>query len=278
MNEIINPSVESLIVKLLKDGPLSAVMIIDKLQRTRAYTPKQTVYLALRKLKKKEVIAISGKIVSLNLVWVAKMKNFFTEVDSHYTNSKEASLFDLQEKEYIIYKFDSLLSLDIYWSHAFMLFMGAASLSSSILLYSPIWPFIIREEIELDIMREAKKMRINWIHLIAGSKPHNYEKEKYYDGHHTICHFLDEDIFANNYYLNCFSDYIIEVWIDKRAAEEIANIYKSYKIIDNRLIEHLQKILEMKNYKHKLKISKNSLKVMRIKKLFKKYFYIPTEG
>lgn len=275
MKELIDQTIESQIIYLLKDGSLSTIKIIDRIQKTRPDTPKQSVYLALRKLKSKEIIVLRGKMVSLHQSWVVEMKNFFTEIDSQHLNPNEANLLNLQDGESVTYKFNSLVSLDMFWAHAFMLFVNTIPTGGSIFLYNPHeWFLIARKQSEVGLIKEVKRREIHWQHLIASKKPLDTEITKYFDGNLTQCHLLNKHLFENNYYLNNFGNFHIEVWLDKRAVEEIEMIYNTYNKLDIVVINLLRQIIENKKYKHKMKISKNTAKGVKIFKLFKKYFFI----
>jgi hypothetical protein len=273
MKEILDSSIESQIITLLQRGTLSTTAIVLGVQKIRPNTPKQSIYLALRKLKKKEVIAISGKLVSLHQVWITKMQDFFRRVESQTIESQEMSLVNLKEKEYITYKFNSLLSLDMFWAHAFTLFMGTLSLGDSAYLYNPHqWFLIARKESELSIIKEAIRREIYWVQLIAGKEPLDIEVKKYFDGKYARCHMLGEDIFDKGYYANCFGGFLIEVWLDSRVVDEIERIYTTSKGVNINVVSLLQKVIEGEGYSHKMKITKNSKKVLKFKNLFKKYF------
>lgn len=275
MKELLESSIESQIVILLKEGSLPATSLIKKIQVIRTGTPKQSVYLALRKLKKKEVVAQSGKIISLHQSWIVKMSRFFEGVSKKAAKIKESGFPNLQEKEYVTYHFNSLESLDRFWAHAFMTFMKNLASKASVLLYNPHqWFLIGRKESELNIIEEAKKIEISWVQIIGAKTFLDIEAKKNFDGVHTRCQLLDKPMFPNNYYVNCLGDFLIEVWIDEGAADEIEYIYKTHKTIDNIVQTKLSNILQNKSYKHKMKISKNKTKALKIKNVFKKYFIL----
>ncbi len=275
MKEVLDSSIESQIIGLLQAGSLSTITIVQKIQKVRLNTPKQSVYLALRKLKKKEVVAVSKKLVSLHQVWITKMKDFFRKIDSQVLDSQEMSLLNLQEKEYVTYKFNSLLALDMFWAHAFTLFMGTLGSGDSAFLYNPHqWFLIVRKESELSIIKEATRREISWVQLIAGKEDLDIEVKKYFDNKHARCHLLGEHVFEKNYYANCFGDFLIEVWLDEKATDEIENLYKMSKGSNDEVTNLLQDIIENKNYSHKMKISKNAAKASKFKNLFRKYFII----
>jgi hypothetical protein len=275
MKELLDSSIESQIIRQLKGKPLPTTEIVGRIQKVRPGTPKQSVYLALRKLKKKEVVAVSRKMVSLHQIWISKMRNFFSDASEVFSDSKEVSLTKLQEKEHISYKFNSLLGLDMFWGHAFALFMNDMQSGSSIYLYNPHeWFLIVREQSETLLVKETKRRGISFVLLLAGHTPMDIQARKYFDGTHARCHSLGEDLFEKNYYVNCFGDFLIEVWLDPAAAKEIESVYANHSAVTSEVRDRLQAIIEKKKYTHKMKISRNAAKATKIKNTFKKFFII----
>lgn len=275
MKELLDVSIESYIVRFLQKTSFSTVDLIEAIQKIRPHTPKQSVYLALRKLKKKEIITLHKKMVSLHKVWIADMKDFFTKADVLSSAEGTGGLLNLQEKEYVSYKFKSLLSLDMYWAHAFAVFIGNLNPGDKVLLYNPHqWFLIARKKSELTIIKEVDKQKISWIQLIGGKKALDIQIKKYFDGASSRCYLLGKNIFDNNYYVNCFGDLLIEVWLDEKAAQEIEVIYSKYKNLDEEVIKALQAIVEDKRYFHKMKISRNIDKSKKLSKVFGKYFIL----
>lgn len=248
--------------------------LIKKVQEVRNCTPKQSVYLALKKLKQKEIVIIAGKIVSLHQVWLERMRKMFERAQNNYAyDSTGVNFSELREKESITYQFKSSLSLDIFWAHAFMFLLSSMPKGKNILLYNPHeWFLISRNESEVGLMDEAKKRNIFWIALVAGKTELDSTIRKYFDGENTKVYLLGKEIFSNNYYVNCFGNIIIEVWLDKKTAEEIDVVYKNGSKDEKDAAQKIHKIIELKNTNNKMRISKNTAKAEKIRKIFRKYF------
>ncbi len=274
MKELTDSSIESRIIWMLKDKPLPTATVIEKIQKSRPNTPKQSVYLALRKLKKKEVVAMTSKTVSLHQSWIISLRSFLETADANIS-SKNEELLTLEEKESITYSFNSLLSLDMFWAHAFGTFMSNLKKGESSLLYNPHeWFLIARKNSEYALIKETAKRKINWLGLIGGKTPLDTAMKAYFDGTYARCHFVGKDIFPNNYYMNCFGEFLIEVWLDPGTAQEIEGIYKNYSELNKQAADDLRTIVEKKQYKHRMRISRNNSKAMKMRKLFDKYFLI----
>ena len=276
MKKVFDSSIESLVIQALRVRPLSTIDLIAAIQSKRPDTPKQSVYLALRKLKREEVITIGKKIVSLHQVWISKMKNFFTEAEHVYSiETSEVNFLRLDDKESATYKFNSLLSLDMFWAHAVALLMNERAPGDSIYFYNPHqWFLIARNQSETYLIAEAKRRDISWIQLIAKKTSLDIEMRKFFDQKEARCHILGEDLFPSNYYLNSLGSFLIEVWLDPEATKQIEDIYSRFKTITPEASDQLQSIIEMKKYKHKMRISRNILKTNKIRSLFAKYFLI----
>ncbi len=279
MKEVTDNSIESKIILLLQKKSMSTIDVVEHIQKVRPGTPKQSVYLSLRKLREKEIIVINHKNVSLHQVWVSKMKMFFDAVNGR-ENSKDVhpnkmDITGLQEKESVIYKFNSLLSLDMYWTHAFVALTDPLNNDDTVFLYNPHELFlIVRKESEVTIMKEMKRRGIAWRHLVAGNKPLDKEIKRYFDQDYAKCHFLGKGIFEDNYYLNCLGDFLIEVWLDVTATKEIESLYNKYTTVGPDVIRELQGIIENKKFTHKMKISRNSTKSNKARKMFSNYFLV----
>ncbi len=272
MIEILDSSISSRIISILKNGPLSALDIVKKIQSSRIQTPKQSIYLALRKLKSKEILAVNKKQIALHQTWISHMQQFFIEAD-HSVNTKENSLTNLKEGEYITYKFNSLVSLDMYWAHAVMVFLKNQNKEEPVLFYNPHeWFFIAREKSEYSIIKEARRREIPWLHLIGGATPLDKIVRKFFDGVHAKCHFLGDHVYPNTYYVNCFGDFVTEVQIDKQAAQEIETIYSTHDHTGTDVVKLLEALIAKDTFTHKMKISRSARKAKKIVSLFKKYF------
>ncbi len=274
MKDFIDSSIESKVINLLMSGPIRTTKIVEKIQEMRTLTPKQSVYLALRELKKKEIVVISGKIVSLNQLWISRMKNLFDEAYVKSSDAKEDNVLLLQEKEYINYKFNSLISLQIFWEHLYQLFLKNSKNNMALCYHPHEWFLISRKESELNLLEESEKRKISLFELVAGKQPLDLVIKKYYDGEISQIDFIGKNVYPHNYYIECFDDYVIEVWLDERTVDEIEKIYQIYSVVNEEVIDLFQSIIKETGYNHKMKISRNHKKALKLKNLLNKYFFI----
>jgi DNA-binding PadR family transcriptional regulator len=274
MKELLYGTIEEKIINMLKSGALLSTEIVKRIQDDRKDTPKQSVYKALRQLKQKEIITKVKKTISLHEVWIEEMRDFFSTVQSQNSAVEEPSALTLKDKEFISYSFSSLISLDMFWAHAFMLFMKHSPAQQPIFLYNPHeWFLLARNKSEQGLMRTAKQMKKPWIHLVAGKTKLDLEIKHFYDQKYARVHFLGKHIFGKDHYINIFGDFIIEVHLDSKSTEEIEKIYETYTTKEQAL-ERFILIMESKKFRHKMKISKHQKNARKIRNIFSKYFFI----
>ncbi len=202
------------------------------------------------------------------------MKNLFDEAYIKSSDAKEDNALLLQEKEYINYKFNSLVSLQIFWEHLYQLFLKNSRNHMALCYHPHEWFLISRTESELNLLEESEKRKIFLYELVAGKKSLDLEIKKYYDGEISQIDFIGKNIYPHNYYIECFGDHVIEVWLDERAAEEIEKIYSKYQVINDEVIDLFKNIIKEEGHHHKMKISKNHKKALKVKNLLNKYFFI----
>ena len=271
MKELIDSDLESKIITMVGSNPVRTTDLIANIQKVRPGTPKQSVYLALRKLTKKEIIVISGKKVSIHHLWASKMLDFFQNVLGG--NQNNIGSVQLDDGEDVIYKFNSLLSLDMFWGHIITGLIKRMKPSKQAYLYNPHeWFLIARDLLERELLKESQKLNIPFLFIISGDTPVDRITKKHLENKGAKCHLVKKDLYQSNYYMNCFGDYIIEVWVHKSISKKIDDLYRELESIDDNFKSKLKNIIEEKGHTHKIRISRSLTKAGKIEKKFKKYF------
>ncbi len=273
MKELLGESVESIIVKLLQKGSLHAVRLIDSVRVLRPYTTKQSVYLALRNLKKREIVILANKTVSLDHLWIKNMKNFFGAAESIYTGKDYGETFlSLQDGEALEYKFKSPLATDMFWAHAFSLLFSTLKSKEPIFLYNPHqWFLLVREKTEKQLMQECRVTGHPWLQIIGNKSPLDTDAHKEFKGTMNRCQTLSKAEFPDNYYVNIFSDFLIEVWLDKDTSTKISSVYKA-NVGKVKAAQLLSEIVANSKGRNRLRITRNLKKAEKVRRIFKKYF------
>lgn len=79
--------------------------------------------------------------------------------------------------------------------------------------------------------------------------------------------------FKQNYYLNIFGDFIIEVFLDKKLTHKIEDFYQNHETLTKENISEFEKLINEK-YPVQMKISKNKDKAHLLRKKLSKDFYL----
>lgn len=270
-------SVEQLVFKLLQNGSLSGKELVDGVSFRRTGTTKQAVYRVLRKLKKEEKIVVHGKQVSLNLLWLEKMNNFFSLARFYYSSRTMTSngFLDLGEKGKIIYYFKNLKLLDAFWSHIFYMFNKILPDGQPIFIYNPHeWFAYGQPETEKVLIDDLLNKKRQTLITVSHRTTLNLELKNKFSGdffQYNIS--LTRKFPKNNYYLNIYGDYLAEAFIDPIVSKQIDDFFVKTKIFDNKAKIQLERILSQDS-RHKLIISKNKNKADKYKNILKKDFYV----
>ena len=271
--------IEQILFTLLQKGTMTIPELIEAIERTRPQTTKQGVYRVLRKLKNEEKIVIHGKSVSLNLHWIKNMSEFFS-LAQYYSSPKlaaDGSFLGIQEKDKVVYFFKNLKLLDAFWSHAFHMFNAVLPADKPILVYNPHeWFAYARPETEQTLLRAMKEKNRQVLVVVTHNESLDQKLKTRFSSDTLQYHSMDKKIFdKENYYLNIFGDFLIEVSIDQNIAQHIDTFFKKTQKFTNAAKEELMQIVSQAG-RNKLTISRNKKKATKYKKMMSKYFFIKT--
>lgn len=269
--------IDDLITDVLVRGPQDIKSLIEKIRLVRPKTSKQAVYKALKLLKESEIIIQNKNHVSLSSIWLRKLRDFVEKAELNYKSQSgsDANLVQLKEGEKISYNFKSFEAADIFWGHAFNLLAESMSIKSSVYIYNPHeWFLLARTENELYLFNRLKQDNKRIFLLAGNNSALDLYVSKYFDN-------KDLNYFASgfkpfsmqNYYVNIFGDFVIEVWLDPKVSGEIEQIYQSNNDFTPGVVDELLKIIKYKG-KNKIVISRNKRKSEKIKRIFSKFFLI----
>jgi hypothetical protein len=269
--------IEEFVLKILADGPMPAMALVKRISLFRLKTTKQAVYAALRKLKKAETVVMHGKIASLNIAWISKMSDFFYEARHRYSmgSAETEGFLALGDGDKITYNFKNPEIADAFWGHAFDILTGVLREKEPVYIYNPHeWILLAREEQEISMFKRATDQGLQILVTTPGQTPLDKYVKKFFDGKHSQYYLTPHHFFKkSNYYLNIFSDYLIEVWIDERTHKEIDKFYQKHEVFTEEAREELKSIIG-KQGRNKISISRNKEKAEKLKKSLGKEFYI----
>lgn len=268
-------TVDSKIIEKLQRGALSSTTLVEQVIGDLGVSP-QAVYKELRKLRRREVVVSHGKIMSLSVLWLKKVASFFAEAQSLYSGeSMNEPYLKMEDGDSLVYRFANPDNMDSFWGHAVLVLTGKVNVDDYVYLYNPHeWFLAARPESELEIFRIIHESNKNLIVCVSGNTILDkklgelliYNSQQYFaSGEHLFK--------KENYYINIFNDFIIEVWIDSQTAKKIEKFFQREKEITPHGMDEIQDIISQKG-KNKFKISRNRKKAEQLKRKIGKYFHI----
>ncbi len=259
---------EERIISLLLKNSLSGVELLEILDVSGKKITKQALYSVLRKLIQDEIVVKHAKMFSISRLWLKNMANMFTSAQDRYGIELEKNDFlSLHEGDKISYTFKNPYEADQFWGHAFDILIDKTPLEIPIVLYNPHqWFLLVRKDSEYQLLERISKEGKKLHNHVGSSNALDRYVEKYFNLPGLQYVMNEQGYFeARNYYINIFNNYIIEVYIDEKVAEEIDRFYEQYTDFDKIAEKKLQSIVSQG--KTKLIISLNTKKADRLRGL-----------
>lgn len=265
---------EGKVLDLLKLGATFPKELLRQIQEERNKSiSKQGFYKVLRKLKEEDIIIEHNKKISLSPVWVDKFLDFSSSLIRNYKSETNTFEFtNLNEKESLRYKFNSIQNLDNFWGQAQNILMHKTNSFEAIYSYDPhYWFYLARNEVEKTLLKEIVRSQRKFLMTVGGKK--SLDKLIKKDFNNKFLQYNIKDIIKeNNKYVTVIGDFVIEVGIDKNLADLIDDLYTRYSELTQDLTKELNIILNTKS-KNILKISRSKNKSTFYKNKLKKDFY-----
>jgi len=272
---IIRPeTIAETIINTLSTKSLNGKALLTAARTLKPGFTKQALYSELRKLVAQEVVIKHGTQYSLSKVWLDGMADFFQKAQERYGISRNnVDFLSLQDGDSISYTFKNPEESDRFLAHTFSVLSDAMHHDEPIYLYNPHeWYLLARTESEVPLFEDMKQQK-RYLWLLAGrADPLDVYVKQYFDGEYLQYHMLRESIFEKNtYYVNIFSNFIMETHIDKATADKMDLFYKNTAVWDKNAERELKLIVS--EGKTKVTISNNARKAAKLKKLMGEYFY-----
>jgi hypothetical protein len=279
MNLFPKQSLEYTVITHLQKQSWVIVDLIGELRKSRPKLTKQAVYQVIRKLRKSEIVIITNKRISLSIVWIERMHEFFTVAKYAYegidsNDSLTESFLKMEDGDRIVYEFKNPSATDVFWGHASNILQSIMPANIPMLVYEPHnWFILARGPVEKEIMKQSATEGHPFFLYVPSSTPlDRYAKSLFSSPHSTYIGNIH--YFKENFYASTQGDYIIEVVIDLKTQAEIDKFYNTYTIWDAEAESEIKRIISHMRGRNKLTISRNSKKADKYKRIFKKYFLI----
>lgn len=280
MNILKPTSIEEYIIKTLQKQAFSGSELLIEIKKYRLRTTKQALYSALRKLRSAEIVVMHDMRISLSSIWVTQMAEFFSLAKHFYTKTvtTDEGFLNLEDGDRVSYSFKNPNITDIFWGHAFDILAEITPIHEPVYLYNPHdWFMLARPETEKLLFQKFAQAGKQLLLLAGGITFLDKYIIKEFDGTIAQYHPTNELLFdKRNYYVNIFDDFIIEAYLDESTAKKIDDFYNTTTEWNASTEAVLKKIIAHEG-KNKLTISRNRKKAEKLKKVFKKYFYIKTQ-
>lgn len=268
-------SIEDAITRILQKGPLPTRELIRGVGVSLHGVTRQGVYRALRKLKAEEKVVTHSKSVSLNLLWLRQMGEFFSLAQHFYSpqsNNPEPFL-NLGDKEKLSLSFKTLVDLDVFASHVIHLLAEVMPSGEPIYVYNPHEVFAYgRQEAEQLLLEVVVEMERDVYLLSSRETPLDTALKARFSGSNVQYHIepglLPDD---SDFYFNVYGDFVLEIRVDSEVTEDIEQFYRTHTVFDAQAQERIGDIFS-KRARHRVTISRNHAKAARFKKMFSKYF------
>jgi hypothetical protein len=266
----------SVIAKLLA-GPRHVPTLVAELSSMYGVTI-QGVYKALRTLRKREVVTLHRKYVSLSGSWIEKEKDKLLFAEKSYRSQHSVNNIICGEQKKSTFFFHSLNEIDLFWTHAFQVLAVHVSPSEYTYTIQPHdWYYYVRFDtdhywmkrhkeqgrptrtvithsggLDVLVMRERKKILGTAFEYTLGENPLKQNVATYY---------------------NVLGSYVLTALFETSVAEELDTFVRSHIALPLSVSE--QKEINQLVEKHgnfKLTIENNPEKAKRMREKVRNFF------
>lgn len=265
-------TIEDYVVEsLANNDQLSGPELLESIQKKRVGTTKQAMYSVLEFLLQDEIVAKIGTKYYLSKIWLDRLTTLL-RIDTK--RIEQDPIFTLGDKESVSYKFSNLHSCDTYWAHLFKLLIEWIAEDVPICVWNPHeWFAIGRYVEEKEIFTFLEKQNKKALYTISGNTSLDRSFKRDFSTKVLRINTGNNLGFKQNYYLNIFNDYIIEVFLDDELTRKIEQFYQDYKELTEENISEFENLIAQK-YSIRMKVSKNKEKSAKLRKRLSKDFYI----
>lgn len=268
-------TIEEKIISMLSKGSYNSPDLISKISFDMGVTP-QGVYKSLSYLIDKEIINKNKKSLSLNNIWIEKLRSFSEKVSENYSLKDFDDYLLLDDKEKITYNFKNAVKLDNQWLH-FVLIISKRLKNKPVFIWNPHHWFILGRS-------ESEKTFFSWFNKekrdVFVTIGDNTELDKFTmreiktDNVHVN---LDSNFsFSNSEYITVIGDYILTTKYSEDFNKKIDEFFDIRKEVNLESKSELFNIIK-KPQKTKIILERNKKKAIKYSKIMSKDFYLNEE-
>lgn len=265
--------IQDLVILGLAQGSRKTTDLLSDIRQDRPSITKQAFYAVLRALKCEEAVVVYKGVVALNSAWIETMREWFEQISRTYTlPTGSPDILSLEERESVSYLFSTTRHLDIFWGHSQNILLRHSAFEP-IYSYDPhYWFYIARRETEQRLLQEIMKNKKQFLMTVGGTSTLDKLIKKDF-ATDRLQYALKRLFDRPNYYVTVIGDFITEVFLDPKIAQQIENLYQQHRTLNSAVMEKFLRLLETKG-KNRIRISKNTKRAQGLKAKLGKNFYV----
>ncbi|MBU6500369.1 MAG: hypothetical protein KGJ89_00880 [Patescibacteria group bacterium] len=270
--KLFDGGVEEVVLELLLGTrKMSIEELIWRVGKRRGGVTKQGVYRVLRKLKRDGKIVIYKSLVSINTLWIEKLRSMTRGLsDSSMFNN----LSSLKKAEKVVIEGRGLAETDALWSEAFINIENKISAKLPLYLYNPHnWTILAQPETDhIHADRLRHKQRPIFL-SIGGRTPLDKETVRLASQEKLSCSL--SSYFKSLHSVAIIGDYIISVKLSRKGSASLDKIFSDCSSTGEaaRMIRAIGG-----GVKAMIFIENNSTKAKRLKKIIARDFFVPRQN
>jgi DNA-binding PadR family transcriptional regulator len=262
---------EIVLESLLGAREISTEELIGRVGRRREGATKQGVYRVLRKLKRDGKIVVYKSLVSINTLWIEKLRLMTSGLSG---SSIFGDLSSLKKEEKVVIEGRGLAETDALWSEAFVNIENKLSAKHPLYLYNPHnWTILAQPEIDrIHIDRLRHKQRLIFL-SIGGRTSLDRETVRLASQENIRCSL--SSLFRSPHFVAIIGDYVLSVKLSQKGSASLDKIFREYSSSEEAAREI--KMINRK-IKSKILIENDPIKAKNLKKKIARDFFVPRQN
>ncbi len=262
---------EIVLESLLRIQKMPIEELIKRVGQKRGGVTKQGIYRVLRKLKRDGKIVIYKSSVSINALWMEKLRSM-TRVPSG--TSMFGDLSSLKKEEKVVVEARGLVETDALWSEAFINVEKKIAAKHPLYLYNPHnWTILAQPEIDR-IHADRLRYKERPIFLsIGGRTP--LDKETVQLAAQEKIHCSLSSLFRSPHFIAVIGDYVLSVKLSREGGALLDKVFREHA-----LQKEAAREIEMINGKIKARIliENDPARATEFKKKIARDFFVPKQN
>lgn len=261
------------IIRLLGEHPKSSVEDMRASLRAKGIIVTiQAIYKELRILRKSGIIVKTGKHYRLAFAWILHLADFAERLRTTYLRDAENTSLLPPAGKKNVWRFQSLLQLNEFWSHILLLLVERSS-QKKLLGWNPHpWFHLVQTKQEERYITSLKLTR-GTLYLILGGKTFLDRWAEHFFDKSVVRYSFGKSTFhpLRSLYINVIDEYVLTVKLDKNTTVAIDEFYEEvnkHEDLDSAVIMDIFH----SNARATLQLEHSPLKARKLRKKFSNFF------